>query len=353
LRAQRFEPAVAAFHKAAEAVPNDRRALVQLALAQSQGGDYLSARATTEAMLRRFPDDPVVQLAVGRCLLECEDSAGAEPLLRSAAESQPENALAQQYRALCELARGDLAAAAEHFERVGLAANADFLALFSYVVERRLAPTIPAADKDAPPPSESCAAQIAQLDAQATNPASGTGRAKRKHRRALRMLSKLGERAFDAGDFAAALAAFAAASRGGSEEMIVWLGAGLSSLRLDRPNSAAEFLSKAYARWPDDGLIGSSYADALYRAGRIAESLAVFERIEPAGPDDFHAHYGRGACLAVLGQKPAALAQFRAAFRRFRLDTMDNCLLPSWEALQRRQSAESTSNNCAERRPPD
>jgi tetratricopeptide (TPR) repeat protein len=288
-------------------------------------------------MLKRFPDDAVVRLAAGRCLLECGDPTAGEPLLQSAAESQPENALAQQYLALCDLMKGDFAAAAARIERIGLAANADFLALFGYEIERRLATTASASDKDAPPPSESPAAEIARLDARVGGGAPQGFFAKRARRRTLRRLARLGERAFDRGDYATALTAFEAARRAGSDEMIVLLGAGLSDLRLDRSNQAVQFLGPACARWPGDGLVASSYADALYRTGQFAESLAVFETIAPAGPEDFHAHYGRGACHAALSHKPAALEQFRIAFQRYRLDTVDNCLLPSWQELLRRE----------------
>jgi tetratricopeptide (TPR) repeat protein len=337
LRAQRIEAAIEAFDRAIETASDDRRAHIQLALAQARQGKYEAALATTETMVKRFPGEPVVQLFAGRCLLECENPTAAEPLLVLAAKSQPENTLAQQYLALCELVKGDVAAASARIERVGFAANSDFLALFSYEIERRLGLKSPAVDRDAPAPSESLASAIAQLEAQADVAARRRWFAKRARRRVMRHLSKLGERAYDRGNFAAALAAFEAAGRGGSEEMIAYLGAGLSNLRLDRPNQATQVLAPAFARWPDDGFIASNYADALYRAGQIAEALAVFEGIEPAGPEDFHAHYGRGACHAALGHKPAALEQFRMAFENYRLDTMDNCLVPSWQELLKRE----------------
>jgi len=333
LRRGRFDAAIAAFGKAVEAAPNDRRAHIRLAFALARQGDCETARLAIRTMFNRFPDDPVVHLCAGCCLLECDDPIGAEPLLQSAAGSQPENALVRQYLALCALMKGDLAGASARIEQAGLAANADFLALFSYEVEQRIMPTAPMTDKDAPLASQSYGEAIARLAAQATDGPRLSFFAKMRRRQVWRKLASLGERAYDNGNFARALAAFEAAHRCGSEDLIVWLGAGLSSLRLERPNSAAQWLAEGFARQPEDAIIASHYADALYRAGRIAEALAVFEKIEPAGPDDFHAHYGCGACLAALGRKREALEQFRIAFERYRLDTLEECLLPSWQGL--------------------
>jgi len=337
IRRRGLDAAVAAFAKAVESARDDRRPYIQLALAQARRGDCQAACLTVETMLKRFPGDVVVEICAGRCLLECDHPADAEPLLRSAVQSAPENALAQQYLALCQLMKGDLAAASAGIERMGLAANADFLALFSYEVERRLAPTSLLDDKEVPPPSESHRTVIAGREAQAACAPPSSLFARLSRRRAMRKLARLGEQAYDGDDFAAALAAFEAAHRCGLEERIVWLGAGLSNLRLDRPNQAIHYLAQAFARWPNDGIVASSYADALYRAGRIAEALAVFEKIEPAGPEDFHAHYGRGACYAALGQKPVALEQFRNAFQQYRLDTLDDCLAPSWQELLKKE----------------
>jgi Flp pilus assembly protein TadD len=336
LRRLKIEAAVEAFAKAVSAAPGDRRTYIQLALAQTRGGDCEAARETVHGMLQHFPDEAVPCLFAGRCLLQCGDLAGAEPLLRSAAEQGPDNVLAQQYLALCELAKGDIEAASARINTVGLAANADFLALFSHEIERRLAPTSPATDKDIPPPSESPATAIARLEERAGRAGQGLF-GKIKRRRIVAKIARLGERAYDRSDFGDALAAFEAVRRCCPNDADVLLGVGLSALSLDCPNHALQPLADAHARRPDDGFTASTYANALCCTGRIAEALAVFESVEPAGPDDFHAHYGRGACLAALGRPQPALEQFRIAFERYRLDAMDDCLIPSWQELLRRQ----------------
>jgi tetratricopeptide (TPR) repeat protein len=261
----------------------------------------------------------------------------AESLLRSAAEQQPENLLAQQYIALCELMQGNVEEAATRIERIGLAANADFLALFSCEIERRLTPPEHVVDKETPPPSPPIAAAIARLEERAARK-SGFFFGRMAWCRVVGKLELLGENAYDHDDFAGALAAFEAALRCRPDAPTALLGVGLSALRLDRPSQAAQSLAEAFRRRPDDGVIASSYGDALCRTGRFAEALAVFEEITPAGPEDFHAHYGRGACLTALGRKPDALEQFRVAFERYRLDAVDDCLIPSWEELLKRES---------------
>lgn len=338
LRSGRLEAAVAAFEKAVEAAPDSRPTLIQLALAQARRGDCEAACATTEAMVELFPNDGVARFFAGRCRLECNEPSSAEPLLRSAAKLQPENVLIQQYLALCEVMKGEAVAAAARLERVGHLANTDLLALFSYEVERRLAPIPPVTDKEQPSPSEQSVAAIARIEERMARGVCRSLFGQIRCRRAARKLVRFGERAYDGGDFAAALAAFEAADRAGSNATTATLGAGLAALRLDQPNQATQLLAKAYARWPDDGIVASSYADALYRSGQFAEALAVFETIEPAGPEDFHTHYGQGTCLAVLGHKRPALEQFRVAFEQYRLDTIDDCLMPSWRELLRRET---------------
>jgi len=333
VRRRRIEAAVVAFFEAAERAPLDRRAHIQLALAQARRGDCDAARATVAAMIERFPDDPVVQLSAGRCLLECGDAAGAEPLLLATAQAQPENFLAQQYLALCLLMRGDFKSAGERLDQVGLAASTDFLALLSHEVERLLATAPRDGVKDNPQPAAPSLAAVSALEKRAGAETRSGLIGKVARRRAARKLVRLGERAFDRRDFDGALAAFEAARRIGSRDPLVLLGLGLANLRLDRPTPAAQFLAAAYAQSPADGFVVSSYADALHRAGLFAESLAVFERIEPAGPEDFHANYGRGACLAALGRRTEALEAFRTAFERYRLDTVEDCLIPSWRQL--------------------
>ena len=341
LRRLKGEAAVEAFGKAVSAAPGDRRTHIQLAQAQARGGDGGAARETVRAMLERFPGEAVVRLFAGRCLLQCADPAGAEPLLQAAAGQQPDNVLAQQYLALCELAKDNVEAAAARLNKAGLAANADFLALLSGEIERRLAPAAPAPDNEIPPPSETVAAALARLEERAGRASQGF-LGKMKRRRIVAKIERLGERAYERGECGDALAAFEAARRWSAEDADVLLGVGLSALSLDCPQRALQPLAEAHAKRPDDGYTASTYANALYRASRIAEALAVFETVEPAGPDDFHAHYGRGACLAALGRLPGALEQFRVAFERYRLDAMEDCLIPSWQELLRRQEQDGS-----------
>ena len=337
LEGRKIEAAVEAFEQATAAAPGDRRGYIQLALAQLRGGQYDAARATAATMLGRFPGDPVVELFAGRCLLECGETAAAEPLFRASAERQPENDLAQQYLALCELMKGDVEPAANRIDRTSFAANADFLALFSHEIERQIAPAPPVLDQDLPLPLPAFASVVARLEGRAAGSSRGLiGRFKR--RRIVGKLLRLGERAYDRSQFIEALAAFEAAARCDPESPTALLGVGLAAWHLDRPNHAAQSLAGAFARTSDDGIIASSYGDALYSAGRIAEALAVFEQVEPAGPEDFHAYYGHGACLAVLGHKCEALEQFRIAFEQYRLDAMDDCLIPSWQEFLKREA---------------
>lgn len=378
LRSRGLETAVDRFQEAVEAVPGDPRAYLQLALAQAAGGEYEAARVTAEAMLERFPDNAVALLAAARCRLEAGDPAGAETSLRAAAQRQFDNMLVQQHLALCALMNDriapaatllahvghiantqflalfdreiereeepveradELEAAADRFKPSALAANAGYLALFSYEVERRIAPALPVPNNETSSPSEAFVQKVARLQKRAArrSPVSAGGRWARA--RIARRLERVGERAFERKQFAEALAAFDAAEGVADNRAFALLAAGLAALRLEMPNRAARRLAKAYSRRPDDGLIASGYADALFRTGRCAEALAVFGQIEPAGPEDFHAHYGRGACLTALGRKRQALAQFRIAFEHYRLDSLDDCLAHSWTELLRRQAA--------------
>lgn len=348
--------AVEAFTAAAESAEGDPRGAMQLALAQARRGECVEARRTVEDMVRAFPENAVARLYAGRALLECGDAEAAEPHLIAAAAMQPENARIQQSLALCEFMRGNLARAAERFERTGFRAGSDFLALLSYEVEKRLAPTPPVVDRDLPdllatstPPAADCDGPV-RSEIRAQPAAKAARRAARLESRvgrwsrvpllgrivralASRKLARAGERAYDEGEYAAALALFEAGRRIDPDALITHLGAGLSALHLGRPNHAIERLAAGWRRTPGDPLLASSYADALYRSGRPDEALAMFERIEPAGPDDFHAHYGRGACLTALGRKQRALEQFRLAFEGYGLDTLDDCLLPSWHEV--------------------
>ena len=363
---QRNDPiaAEAAFARAAETAPDDPRGALQLALAQARRGACDEARHAVQALVERFPDRPVALLFAGRSLLECDDPAGAEPLLRAAAERQPENLRVQQTLALCELMQGRIAESAARFENAGLLGGPAFLALLSHEVERRLKPEAPAADPDAAlaadsgePPAAgfeeptSAADSDAALAADSGEPPAPPERlaqlaarlearvASRRvlpwlaRRRAARILARTGERAYDREDFPGALVLFETLRRVQADAPIGHFGAGLAALKLNHPLQAVEALAEAHRLQPDDPLVAASYAQALYRAARFDEALAMYEKIEPAGPDDFHAHYGRGACLTALGRKAPALEQFRIAFERFFLDTLEDCLLPAWKKL--------------------
>ncbi|MCX8036361.1 MAG: tetratricopeptide repeat protein [Candidatus Sumerlaeia bacterium] len=334
----RIENAIAAFDAAVESAPTDRRGLIQSALARLRTGDYPAARAAADVLAERFPDDPIAALFAGRILLECGDPKAAEPFLRRAVQAQPDNELAQQYLALCKLAQGNVAEAAAEMNHLGFAANADFLALFSHEVERRLVPAPPVSDAESPPPSAAVVTALQEQESRAAAlPASWTGRLRR--RRIVAHLLRAGERAYDNGRFPDAMAIFEAASRLDPQSDFALLGVGLCALQMNRPNQAAEFLSLACRLRPHDSSLASHYADALYRAGQPEAALAVYEQIAPAGPDDFHAHYGCGRSLTALGRKQDAIEKFRTAFQCYRLDALDDCLVPAWNELKAKVAA--------------
>jgi tetratricopeptide (TPR) repeat protein len=105
-------------------------------------------------------------------------------------------------------------------------------------------------------------------------------------------------------------------------------------MRFDHAHTAAQLLAAACSIDPDDGFVASSYGDALHRAGLVREALRTYQGIAPAGPEDFHANYGQGACHAALGHRQPALECFRTAFDRYRLDSVEDCLLSAWQELK-------------------
>jgi len=351
LAERRFADAIALFRRAALTAPDDPRCAIQLALALARSGQCEGALETTAALAERFADNAVALALAGRSRLECGDPAGAEPLLASAARSAPENLVAARYLALCRLLRGETESAKDVIESSLRSAGSDFLALLSYEISVRLAP-VPSEDSQPPPPEPQLAERIARLESQASGAPADSLAGRLRRRRIVRKLEKTGEQRYDRGDFAGALAAFEAARRLGSKSRLALLGAGLSALEAGAPHRAVEHLAEGCARWPGDAVVSSTYGFALLRAGRREEALEVFEKIEPAGPDDFHAHYARAVCLAALGRKTDALEQFRTAFEHYRLDTVEECLVPAWREFLERQGA-AKSNGAPRLRPDD
>lgn len=337
-----FEAACEAFEQAASVAPRDIRPQIQLARVHALSGEYDAARATSEAVVEQFPDDALVGLLAGRCLLECGEARKAMPLLEQAVAKLPDNPVARQYLALCALMNDDSAAAILQFEKAGLPGGVDFLALLSHEVERRILPAGLVEDREAPPPSAVVREYVERLEARMAGKSESTFRGRRARNHAVGSLARQGVKAYAAKRYADAAALFEAALRIQPEDREALVGAGASLTWLGGPNRAVEYLEKALGLQPDDVVTQSMYGGALAWAGRFEEALAMFSRIEPVGPDDFNAHYGRGACLAALGRKRESLEQFRIAFARYRLEAFEDNLTESWREYRKRAQGEKT-----------
>lgn len=112
--------AVAAYRRAAELDPASPEASVGLAVAQSAAGMNREAEITFQAGLKKFPKDAMHRQAYGVLLAklaesEAADSGRAVEMLESALKLDPSLAEAHYQLGSLALARGDAAAAADHF----------------------------------------------------------------------------------------------------------------------------------------------------------------------------------------------------------------------------------------------
>lgn len=89
---------------------------------------------------------------------------------------------------------------------------------------------------------------------------------------------------------------------------------GLSLSESDRPSSGADVL-KGLAEGDTDGEVLAACIEALLRAGRVDEARALFPRGKGGGAlgDDARAHYLRGFCEDLSGDRDAALGHYDKA----------------------------------------
>lgn len=86
--------------------------------------------------------------------------------------------------------------------------------------------------------------------------------------------------------------------------------------RLQKNEEAAEFLSAAVARQPNNFDLRSTYAGLLVDAGRYDEALEQYQRLAEIAPDNDDVIFASGLLSLQLQQIDAAEAQFKALYQR-------------------------------------
>lgn len=73
----------------------------------------------------------------------------------------------------------------------------------------------------------------------------------------------------------------------------------------------------------------------LARQGEPDLALAILDRVEEAGPDDYFANYFRGLALLLKGTRRPALQAFERAFADYFFDTWHYVVIPAWKKMRR------------------
>ncbi|MBN1867675.1 tetratricopeptide repeat protein [Candidatus Sumerlaeota bacterium] len=104
---------------------------------------------------------------------------------------------------------------------------------------------------------------------------------------------------------------------------------------------ARDVLAQVLDRSPSSPGAQAFYACCLTQSGEPAVALAVLDRVEPAGPDDYFANYFRGATHVALDDRLRAAAAFRTAFTSYFFDTFHCALVPAWKKTVRLATRDS------------
>jgi Flp pilus assembly protein TadD len=127
-------------------------------------------------------------------------------------------------------------------------------------------------------------------------------------------LKRLGQTTLAAGDYPSAVGFFRRAHAENEQDFEAAYGLGLSLLRVGANDQAAEMLRKALALRPDDPNARRELGNALIALGRpslaLVEFDAAFDRSQ-----DARCLNGMGIALDLMGNQPAAQAQYRAGLK--------------------------------------
>lgn len=145
-----------------------------------------------------------------------------------------------------------------------------------------------------------------------------------------------GAAAYEAGDYAAALAQFQAAIEKNPQDTDSLSNLGQVLVKMNRPADAIPYLSRAVSLSPDQWTYQFNLARALGLAGRMDESIQAYRRAQQLFPDDFVTTFNLALSLHKRGDEAAAVDQYQKAINLRPEDaSFRKALAISYEHLQK------------------
>ena len=299
-----FDSAEAAYLNAVRLRSNDATWLHLLGYLYQQTGRLEEAAERFEQALRAEPDDRAAIVRLGQVYLDLNRLREAREQFQSVEAVFP--ALSRNGLGEVALRERRYDEAASHFravlERVPQAASVHYSLAMAYRGLGRL---------------DDARAELERRGSAGLNVGDPIVDGLQALVRGERGLVVLGRKAYEAGQYPQAAAAFEKAIEAAPSSVAARVNLGLTQLQLGNTAQAIATLQDAFDRAPADTSASRELVRVLMRAGRPDDAIRVLEKSHSASPDDEETLIGLSILLAQQGRFREAVARLAEGNRRF------------------------------------
>lgn len=302
---------------------NNPRVWVLLASVYSRRGDFDNAEHSIKKALELAPEKPAFHLLLGQIYYDTERFEQAKNEFEYCLSAQPENQLAQNFLALTLYQLGEHSKAIEMFASSGLSNNKDFLSRFSLLFEKEV--------MENPDKFPESSAQFEEITSSLSYRLYETFRGSGVLGRVFKflLLRKCFHRAtrlMSYGSFSEAINVFNFILKIDPENSDALSGIAVSYYEEQKYEDAKKILLHLLEQEHFEPLLLVYLGLCYYRLKNYNSALALFERVSNHRPEDYNANYYSGLCYLALGDKLNAIRAFEKAFKRYFVDTSEQCL---------------------------
>ena len=309
--------------RAASYSPDNPRVWVMLSSVYSRRGEFENAEQSLKKALELAPQKPSFHLLLGQIYYDTERFERARKEFEYCISAQPENQLAQNFLALTLYQLGEHSQAMEMFASTGLANNKEFLSRFSLLFEKEVMEN---PDKF-PEPSPQYEEIVSSVYYRLYDTFRGSGVVGRVFKfLLLRKCFHRATRLMTYGSFSEALNVFNFILKihpGNSDALS---GIAISYYEQGKYEEAKKIFLELIEQEHFEPILLVYLGLCYYRLKNYNSALALFERVSNHRPEDYNANYYTGLCYLALGDKLNAVRSFEKAFKRYFVDTSEQCL---------------------------